>query len=295
MISILIPVYNTEVIPLINELKQQLDRLNIKGEILVFDDYSSTAFRELNNSLKSLSGVVYKELDNNYGRTAIRQLLALDAQYEWLLFLDGDSRVIHSDFLRRYMDVLQNGFDVYTGGRVYPPKPVECNKRLHWLYGSKRESAKGNTTAFHTNNFLIRKKVFGDLNFPDFLKSYGHEDTWMGIELGRMGKKILHIDNGIEHKDIEDTPTFLNKTRQALQNLLLLSKVTDKKQLEKHVSLFRTYRTIKQFHFGFSVDLLYRSFKKKIIDNLNSCNPSLFIFDLYRLYHLIQLSKMNDR
>lgn len=290
MISVLIPVYNTEVISLVSELSQQLKNLNIRGEIIAFDDKSLPSYRERNQSITKIPYVVYRELSENHGRTAIRQLLGSAANYEWLLFLDNDSRILRDDFLERYIDALRKDYDAYVGGTTYPSKAVNCEKMLHWKYGVKRESIKANTTAFHTNNFCIRKNVFQELNFPGFLKQYGHEDTWMGIELKRSRKKILHIDNTVEHINIESTSIFLDKTQQALQNLLLLETVTEKGQLSKQVTMFKMYRQVKQLGLAFAVDLLYRSAKKKILENLHSCNPSLLAFDFYRLYHLIRLS-----
>jgi glycosyltransferase involved in cell wall biosynthesis len=291
MISVLIPVYNTQVVLLINELSRQLNHLNVEGEIVVFDDHSSAAFRELNTPIRDLNKVRYEERQKNYGRTHIRQLLASDAKYEWLLFIDSDSRILNTDFLQRYISVLNKGYDVYIGGRLYPPKPEECNKRLHWKYGTERESIKGNKTALHSNNFCIRKEVFNQLKFPDFFKHYGHEDTWMGIELERLHKKILHIDNPVEQLNIENTPTFLKKTHQALENLLLLKSAVDESELINHVSLFSAYHKVKKNHLGFLVIFFYHVFKKKIAESLNSCKPSLFVFDFYKLYHFIQLSK----
>lgn len=295
MISVLIPVYNCEVTSLVNELSKQLNSINDIGEIIVFDDYSSPSFIELNRQISSLKNVSYKELDRNYGRTDIRKLLANAASYEWLLFLDCDSRIIHSNFLKDYIEAFKKGFDVYAGGRVYPVKPIECNKQLHWKYGMKRESARGNKSALHTNNFCIKKEIFLQLNFPGFLKSYGHEDTWMEIELNRLAKKILHIQNPVEHVHIEDTENFLNKTQLALQNLLLLTDVIDKNVIRKHSSLVRAYDRMKIFRLEFAVRFFYKLFSKGIARNLNSCEPSLFVFDFYRLYRFIELSGVKEK
>jgi glycosyltransferase involved in cell wall biosynthesis len=290
MISVLIPVYNTNVIPLISELTRQLNNLHIQGEIIVFDDNSLPAYREINKPVTNLPQVVYKELKQNQGRTAIRQLLAAAAKYEWLLFLDNDSGILRNDFLEKYIAALTKGYDAYIGGTSYPAKVAECDKKLHWKYGINREAVKGNKTAFHTNNFCIRKDVFVQFNFPSFLKQYGHEDTWMGMELERIGKKIYRINNPVEHLNIENTSIFLNKTQQALQNLLLLESVIEKKRLLEQVPMFRLYHQIKQFHLAFAVTFIYSSTKKKILRNLHSCNPSLLAFDFFRLYHLIRLS-----
>lgn len=291
MISVLIPVFNIEVVSLVKELSRQFEHLSIRGEILVFDDFSSSSYRKINKSLIGLDKVVYKELDRNYGRAAIRQFLATQARFEWLLFLDSDSRILTSDFLERYVAAFRKGADVYSGGRSYPPRPIECNKRLHWKYGVKRESVKGNRTSFHTNNFCIKKETFQQLEFPQFLNQYGHEDTWMGIELEKAGKSIHHISNAVEHLQIESNEIFLRKTDQALQNLLSLKKVADEKLIAKHVSLFKAYSFVRNSNLEFGVTFLYRIFARLIAQNLNSCNPSLIFFDFYRLHRLIQISK----
>ena len=294
MISILIPVFNFEIVSLVTELSRQLSRSNVEGEILVFDDFSSLPFRELNHSITGLDFVAYRELDRNYGRTAIRKILASHSKYEWLLFLDSDSRILRPNFIELYISAFKNESDVYIGGRVYPTKPSECNKRLHWKYGVNRESPKGSKTAFHTNNFCIKKTVFSQFDFPDFLNQYGHEDTWMGIELERTGKTIQYLDNTVQHIQIENTETFLKKTQDALQNLFSLKRVIDKKILANHVALFKSYCFIRNLGLEFAVDFIYRSLKNRILQNLNSCHPSLIIFDFYRLYYLMQIGKRND-
>jgi len=291
MISILIPVFNFEIVSLINELSRQLDGLNIEGEILVYDDGSSLTYRQLNKPVVTLKNVIYKELNKNYGRTGIREILASDAKHLWLLFLDCDSRIVKGDFLSRYVSAFTQNIDVLIGGRIYPDKPLECYKKLHWKYGVTRESPKGNKAAFHTNNFCIKKQVFMQINFPGFLNKYGHEDTWMGIELERLGKSVQHINNAVEHLQIENTEGFLKKTEQALQNLLLISRVVDKEIVSRHVSLFKAYSFINNSRLTFAVNFVSTIFKSRISQNLNSCNPSLLFFDLYRLHRLIQISK----
>ena len=293
MISILIPVFNFNVVSLVNELNRQLDQSNTPGEILVFDDFSSPPYHQLNSHITRFKNVVYKELDKNYGRSAIRKILASHAKYEWLLFLDSDSCILNNDFIERYISAFSQKFDVYVGGRIYPAEPRECNKKLHWKYGVKRESLKGHRTAFHSNNFCIKKEVFHQIDSTGFLKQYGHEDTWIGIELERLGKCIEYIDNSVEHIQVENTESFFKKTEQALQNLLFLSKAVDKETLARHVSLFKVYIFIKRTRLQFAVNLVWTILKARIFKNLNSCNPSLVFFDFYRLHRLIQISKTN--
>ena len=291
MISILIPVYNVSVYSLVQELSKQLKFIGLEGEILVFDDSSDESFKNLNQPITSLEQVSYKELEKNYGRSAIRTLLAESARYERLLFLDGDSAIINRNFLANYLHAFNNEIAVYVGGRVYVAmQPAACNKRLHWKYGTERESSRGNTNALHTNNFSIRKDVFQRLIFPPQLTGYGHEDTWMEIELGKNQKKIEFIDNPILHEGLEDTSVFLEKTKNALKNLLALAKIFDEKTVRDKVNLFNLYCWQRELGLEKFISQVLEKRIGKIETNLLSCNPSIFNFDLYRLYYLGELA-----
>jgi len=292
MISILIPVYNGSVHSLVQELSKQLKFTGVEGEIIVFDDFSQESFKQHNKSIESLENVFYKELDKNYGRSAIRKLLAETARYEWLLFIDSDSSIINKDFLTNYIQAFNNKIDVYIGGRVYAAmQPAACNKRLHWKYGTKRESLRGNTNTLHTNNFSIRRDVFQQLKFPAQLTGYGHEDTWMEIELERNQKKIQFIDNPVLHDGLEDTPVYLEKTKNALQNLLALTKIFDERIVRNKVNLFNLYFWQRKLWLNKFISSILEKRITKIETNLRSCNPSIFNFDLYRLYYLTELVK----
>ena len=293
MISVLIPVFNVNVYSLVQELSRQLVRLPIEGEILVYDDGSSEQYLFENAGITSVEKVFYKKLDKNLGRVAVRKLLAGDARFQWLLFIDSDSLILNEEYLSNYLRAIDHWkYDVYTGGRVYQPEePLDCSKRLHWLYGTKKESVKGAKNTLHANNFCIRKKDFLALNFPPRLNSYGHEDTWMEIALRTKQKQICFIQNPVLHTGLEDSKVFLKKTKSALQNLLLLPVLFDEKTVEEKVKLYRLFRHIDKPGLRTIVTGLLRSRIGLIEQNLNSCNPSLFNFDCYRLYHLLKLSQ----
>ena len=290
MISVLIPVYNQNVFELVQELTSQLKAGKIEGEILVYDDGSHRSYREANRKTAALDFVRYKEMDTNHGRVVIRKLLALAAQYPWLLFLDGDSKIVSADFLNMYIKAAFNN-DVVTGGRRYEEgPPADAKKKLHWKYGSRRESVKGSREALHTNNFLICKEIFTSLHFPNELHGYGYEDTWMDIQLRNGGKRIAFINNPVLHDGLEDTKVFLEKTRQALHNLLELAR-EDKNAWSEHVRIYKFFCRLRQSGFTKVFLSIYQLFQSGIERNLYSSNPSLWSFDVYRLHELIRLSK----
>jgi glycosyltransferase involved in cell wall biosynthesis len=292
MISILIPVFNTNAYSLIQELSFQLNLMEIEGEILVYDDFSDLSFKVKNKSIVALKNVFYKELEKNVGRIGIRRLLAENARFDWLLFIDGDSTVINKNYLSNYLEAINTDSIVYAGGTVYQSQePAVCIKRLHWKYGREREVAKNGRDGFHTNNFCMRKDIFLELNFPHQLSGYGHEDTWMQIELDRMKEVIYFIDNPVLHNGLEDATVFLDKTQNALKNLLSLAKIVGEDSVRKRISLYNVFFWLRKLGLSKLIESNLKRRKAKIENNLHSCNPSLFQFDLYRLYYLIKLSK----
>jgi glycosyltransferase involved in cell wall biosynthesis len=291
MISILIPVFNYDINELAGELSEQLGSLPAGGEILIYDDGSGDSFRTANRKTEALTNVSYTELDRNIGRIAIRNLLASKARFEWILFIDSDSKIITGDYLKKYIEAIEAGADVCVGGTSYQAEmPLACEKRLHWKYGTEREAVQRSRTALHVNNFCIRKELFLELNFPQ-LQGYGHEDTWLHLELERLKKRIVFIHNPVQHEGLENVTVFLEKSKNALKNLLLLAGFTNLQQLQKRSSLFRLFYWQKKLGLSRMTRFVLKSRMKKIEANLHSCDPSLLQFDLYRLYHIHSLAR----
>lgn len=289
MISILIPVFNHDVTALVRELGAQLSSLDTPSEIIVADDHSSDQYRQRNRTAGGLPHVQYLELPRNLGRLRIRLHLASLARYHWLLFLDSDSRIISSTFVKDYLLSLDDSSGVVTGGRVYEKNPPQdCYYRLHWKYGSLRENIFKGKTAFHSNNFCIRKEIFDRLSFNAAWKGYGHEDTWMGIQLEQLHVPIKITRNPVLHDGLESSEVFLKKSLNAVDNLPALASACGPSAVARHVRLYRLYLKIKRSGLTQSALSIYRIFHSRIQKNLHSCNPSLRLFDLYRLGHLLE-------
>lgn len=296
MISILIPVYNTDACQLARALSQQVSVASFKAEIIIMDDASDEQYREINSSVPGLPFITFISLEKNIGRIEIRKKLAYAAQYDWLLFIDGDSEIIAPGYLMQYHQHLTGSMDVIAGGRIYPAKPPTDKKfLLHWKYGSKREKtnkhalSEKNFYGFKSNNFLIRKDVFNKLRLKENFWGYGHEDTLMGIELENLNAIIEYINNPVLHAVLDENDRFINKSLNALENLKELAKNTNRKVLGKHVKLFRYYTILRSLHAGWFLKICVFPFLRVIENNLYSRHPSLFLFDVYRLYYFISL------
>ena len=103
MISVLIPVYNYDVREVTMELHSQLFAEAINFEILLLDDGSEEQFKILNRELTSLVNVEYSEEKRNLGRSKIRNKLAHLSSYDNLIFMDCDSQVLRSNYIKNYL------------------------------------------------------------------------------------------------------------------------------------------------------------------------------------------------
>ncbi len=295
MISILIPVYNQDVNNLVARLSAGLSHLRKGGEIIVMEDGSDSTFRVINETIMALPFVRYIPLEKNHGRARIRQLLAEAATGEWLIFLDGDSEIPSHNFLANYYQAAATNAGVMVGGRIYTANPPQdCNVALHWKYGTTRESRQPGKThqpAFMTNNFMIQANYFRQLSFETGGEGYGHEDTWIGIQLEQKNIPVSYIDNPVLHGGLETNTVFIAKSENALVNLHKLSSVVSGELLARHVKLYRVYRNLAKWHAHWIPMGAYKFMKGYIHRNLHSCNPSLKLFDLYRLQYFIGLHK----
>jgi hypothetical protein len=113
-----------------------------------------TLYKELKNER-----ITIVLLDENIGRARVRNLFLKYARYENMLFLDCDSLIINSDFLKSYFECISKQIAVVCGGRVYPEKNENKKYALHWKYGTFGESKMITTRkqhfnkSFMTNNF----------------------------------------------------------------------------------------------------------------------------------------------
>lgn len=301
MLSILIPIYNYNAVPLVRNLHKQATALNITFEILLLDDASdNTHYREENFVLKNLSNTKLIELPTKAGRSVARNFLAGQAQYDYLLFLDCDSEPVDDAFIKRYIPYCKGECVVVCGGTAYKSEQPKQNRRLRWTYGTRAETKtaeernKKPNTKFSTFNFLIEKKLFWSIRFNELLKNYGHEDTLFGFELRKRNCVIQHIDNPLYHTGIDENEVYLEKTRQGVENLkILYEKYPEHDLLIKDIRLLSVYAIIEKWKLTRLFYFNYFLFKKIMLWNFNSRFPNLFLFNLYKLNYLCFLKYNN--
>ncbi|MDC8000163.1 glycosyltransferase family 2 protein [Aequorivita todarodis] len=290
MISILIPTYNYSVVSLVENLNKQCKSAAIAYEILVFDDASTeNSLVEENSKINTFQNCRFQVLDENIGRSKIRNLLAEKAKYDWLLFLDADVYPSNAEFIADYLAAFSEGSSVVFGGIKYPENNVK-NFSLRYKYGTERESLslaerrKNPYRSFITMGFAIKREVFQNIKFNEKLAGYGYEDSVFGYGLQKNNVPLLHIDNPVVHLNLETNEVFIKKSKLALQNLMNFYK-TGAIDSET-VKILKTHSKLKKWNMLFAVRGFFKIFERPLLKNLHSPKPSLFLFDLYRLGYL---------
>tara|TARA_Y100000389_G_scaffold163362_1_gene166594 strand:+ start:1422 stop:2309 length:888 start_codon:yes stop_codon:yes gene_type:complete len=290
LISICIPIYNFNVVDLIVTIINQGEGIKKPFEIICIDDGSNKETLKLNAKISLHKTVNYLTLKKNIGRSKIRNLFLENASYENLLFIDCDCSIQSENFLDKYFAQLNN-LVVYGGRRHHDNPPKNKNKKLRWLYGIKKEDQNFNYRVknpyhcFRSNNFLIKKTILSKIRFNENIKTYGHEDTFLSIELKKNKIAIFQINNPVFHEGIEDSNIFLEKTKSAIKNLVLLEKnIVD----TSSIKLIKSYNLINKLKLTWLIFPLSKTISKTLERQLLSSRPSLKIFDLYKLIYFLR-------
>jgi glycosyltransferase involved in cell wall biosynthesis len=286
MLSILIPTYNYDVHELVQVLNKQALDAKIEFEILVLDDGSQKFLTE-NNKINEFQFCTYEILKVNIGRSAIRNLLAKKAVFENLLFLDSDTIPINPNFISNYLLQITTVEKIVSGGILYPELKPKESQSLRWKYGNSREalSAKVRNESPYlrllTLNFMIQKSVFEKVSFNEKIPNLRHEDTLFSYNLKQQNILVEHIENPVYHNGLDDFEVAIKKENESLIALKYL--VENQFIPYDYVSLSKLFYALKKMQLVFLLKVFFKTTKPLLLKNLASKNPSLFIFDMYRL------------
>ena len=289
-LSILIPVYNDVCVELVNLLHQQAVALGIEFEINVADDGStSRACIDANSTISRCSNCRFIPRSENVGRAAIRNFLAREARYAYLLYIDCDMSVVSPSFLQRYMACLPA--TVVDGGVTILACKPEQEQLLRYRYEkaeeprhTAHERQKTPYQHLHTANLLIRRDIILEHPFDERIRRYGYEDVLLGKTLHRNHIAITHIDNPLGFCTFEQNADFVAKTEEGLRTLC------------EFRSDLRGYSRMLTFVSGIHIPaivwlirLWHQLFGQIERRNLCGSRPYLFVFKLYRLGYFLSL------
>ena len=289
MLSVCIPVYNTNVLSLIDALIIEKETCDLSVEIILIDDGSSAIWKKANKAAGAK--VKYIELKKNIGRASVRNLFLNYTQSEYLLFIDNDSLIVSQRFLTKYLEAVKHNFyGVICGGKVYDVKAPSKEKMLRWKYGTKIESRSMTKRmqdpykSFMTTNFLINRNILKKLPFDERLTSYGHEDTLFGFYLKKNNIPIKHIENPVMTGNLETNQEYLEKTEQGVMNLIkILEFVNDDPDFIENITLLKVFKKISACKLIGAVHFIFNLLKPITRLLLLRGKVSITMFNFYKL------------
>ena len=276
-LSILIPTFNDVCTTLVTTLHEQAETLGIGYEILVADDGSTDkAVVEKNRQINSLSNCRLIEQPANQGRAAVRNFLARQATYPWLVFIDSDMVVCREDFLRRYAEttdasIVDGGVVI---GQVQPGNLRSLYEKAAEQEHTFEKRQQSPYQDFHTANFMIERELMLQHPFDERFRYYGYEDVLFGKAMQQAGIPITHMDNPLSFEVFEDNAAFVAKTEEGLRTLY-----TFREELKGYSRLLDTMSRLPRT----PLRLWHKLFGKLEKQNLIGSHPSLLVFKLYKL------------
>lgn len=293
MLSILIPIFNYNAFPLVLELHKQCLECGIDFEIICQDDASKSELNLENEKINSLSNCTFTELKVTIAHRQNRNALANAARFENLLFIDGDSIIIRNNYLSSYLAEI-NDFDIIYGGRLHPKLCPSNNQKLRWKYGKYIEDKsveKRNLAPFQSllfNNTIIKKVSFEKVKFDTKLTKYGHDDTQLSYQLSQLNLKLKHIENPVEHGDIDSNKIYILKTKSAIENLNYLNEIGEiNRDFSKLISLLIITN---KFKLTYLISIIYKKIEHILLRNLEGDNPNLYLYNLFKIGYLCKIS-----
>ena len=288
-LSILIPIYGCKPHQLVKQLCEQANHTSgLKDyEVVVVDDGTPDAvIVESCWAIGQWPHCRFMALEENIGRSRIRNLLASLARFEWLLYLDRDMTIDRQDFLANYLNC--NEGDVVDGGvSIGPGDPGN----LRWLYESTAaaehsvaERKKRPYQDFHTANFLVHRDIMKAHPFDTRFKHYGYEDVLFGKQLNQAGIPIVHIDNPAGFYTFEDNARFVAKTEEGLRTLREF-----RNELRGYSRLLTLAEGIHLAPVRWMLRLYFRLCAPLMRRNLCGTRPSLSLFRLYKIGYYLNL------
>ena len=289
MISVLIPVYNSNIVTLVTHVHTQLQLCNVTFEIICLDDASTSEVTNENDNISNLEFTSYIKSKENLGRTNARQYLANKATYDWLLFLDADVIPKLDTFINNYLKFIDSDYEAIYGGFAYHENIPNSDYMLRWKYGKTHEQIsaiqrnKRPYKVIISANFMIKKPVFIDINSQIEQKGYGFDNFFAAL-LKMKKAKVFHIDNEVYHLGIETSAIYLNKKEKAAETLLSLHKAN---KIGSHQNdLLLLFIKLKRYRLHYIFSLVYKTFKKTLKQNLLSSRPSMKVLQLYRICYM---------
>lgn len=305
-LSILIPTYNNVCAELVRALQHQASaQEGLAFEVLVADDGSShrATVKANREAICPLEHCRYIERETNVGRARIRNFLAREAQYDWLLFMDSDMVVRDDCYVARYVDVIRKAaletgmppvfYGGYSIGHAREANPdMALERNLRYLFECRSpQNADPHLREqhpygdFHTSNFLVSRSVMLEHPLDERFVHYGYEDVLWGKTLAEHGVTVRHVANPLSFERFESNMLYVEKTEESLRTLHYF-----RHELASCSRLIPVAERLRRLLVVYPlVRLLYPFVSLHLKAGLTGASPRMFLFNLYKLLYYIHL------
>jgi hypothetical protein len=131
---------------------------------------------------------------------------------------------------------------------------------------------------------MIRTEVFAAHPLDTRFRAYGYEDVFLVKDLEHHGIKVLHIDAPLGFSQFETNAQFMAKTEEGLRTLCRF-----REELQGYSTLLYHVEKLRRLRLTSLVLFVFRQWRKRWRSNLQSAQPSLLRFKLYKLGYYLQL------
>lgn len=288
-LSVLIPAYNCNCLPLVEQLLPILQDYLETYEVIVCDD--GTADLEItknNEAINQLPGCRYILKHKNAGSAANRNYLAAISQYPLLLFLDCDISITNQQFLQQY---LTTPIDGVVNGGISIVNDEHLKNNLRYCYehaeASVHTAERRQTNRyqhFRSTNFMITRNAFERCTFDERFTRSGYEDVLYGKQLKQKHINVVHIDNPVLMTKFESNSDYVLKIEHSLRTLHTFQ------------NDLRGYSRLLTFVSGIHIPLILSAIRlwHRVCGPLERrwlCgpHPNLTVFKLYRLGYYLSI------
>ena len=288
-LSVLIPAYNCNCLPLVEQLLPLLQSDVDAYEVIVSDDATKEPeIIKANETINQLPSCRYILKTENAGSAANRNYLGAISQYPLLLFLDCDISIPDRSFLKQYLSTPMD--DVVNGG-ISIIDDVQLHQNLRYRY--EKAEIPSHTAVmrqanryqhFRSTNFMITRSAFEKCPFDERFTRSGYEDVLYGKMLKQQHINVVHIDNPVLMTKFENNPDYVTKIERSLETLY-----TFRNELRGYSRLLTFVSGIHLSIVRNLIRLWHHLFKKAERRNLCGSRPSLWVFNLYRLGYYLSL------
>ncbi|MFC7668442.1 hypothetical protein ACFQT0_14465 [Hymenobacter humi] len=261
-------------------------------EIILFDDGSGEEIRKLNRPLGAQPGVRYhggaqrgpRRHPQPGGRGLGAPGVAAAARQR--------QPAARRQVFARYA-AARHQAPLLIGGTSYAPlPPADTALHLRWLYGHSREArpAAVRQQAPHAqltiNNVLMHADILARFPLDEQLNGYGHEDTTFGLALAAARIDVFHLDNPVLHAGLEPAAAFLQKSEEAVHNLVQAFRDGG---VAIDSRLLRLALRLRKLRLATPTRVALAAIEPPLRRNLLSATPRLQAFDMLKLRWLLKL------